>query len=177
MRHKDFIEIHDYSADEVRELFETARDMKRQPQNFRRALEGPSPRPSSGRPDVPARGYNAGADESFNLITHVVPKLHDPARHGAYAQRVARQAERMRRFLLQLGLGLTPQRLRVQGKSLDRSRIRALVTRGEPMPATAPGPWVLTTSCSFPTAKAMAAFQSLLVPWTKGTFSRLAALR
>jgi ornithine carbamoyltransferase len=40
MRHKDFIEIHDYSADEVRELFEIARDMKRQPQNFRRALEG-----------------------------------------------------------------------------------------------------------------------------------------
>ena len=40
MRHKDFIEIHDYSADEVREIFEIARDMKRQPQNFRRALEG-----------------------------------------------------------------------------------------------------------------------------------------
>ena len=40
MRHKDFIEIHDYSADEVRELFETARDMKAHPDKHRRALEG-----------------------------------------------------------------------------------------------------------------------------------------
>jgi len=40
MRHKDFIEIHDYSADEVRELFEIARDMKADPDKYRRALEG-----------------------------------------------------------------------------------------------------------------------------------------
>ena len=40
MRHKDFIEIHDYSADEVRELFEIARDMKADPDKHRRALEG-----------------------------------------------------------------------------------------------------------------------------------------
>ncbi len=40
MRHKDFIEIHDYSAAEVHQLFELARDLKRQPQNFRTALAG-----------------------------------------------------------------------------------------------------------------------------------------
>jgi ornithine carbamoyltransferase len=40
MRHKDFIEIHDYSTAEVQELFELARDLKRQPQNFRNALAG-----------------------------------------------------------------------------------------------------------------------------------------
>jgi ornithine carbamoyltransferase len=40
MRHKDFIEIHDYSADEVREIFEIARDMKSDPKKYRRALEG-----------------------------------------------------------------------------------------------------------------------------------------
>src|SRR5437870_8713155 len=40
MRHKDFIEIHDYSADEVRELFEVARDMKADPGKYRSALEG-----------------------------------------------------------------------------------------------------------------------------------------
>ena len=40
MRHKDFIEIHDYSADEVREIFEIARDMKADPKKYRRALEG-----------------------------------------------------------------------------------------------------------------------------------------
>jgi len=40
MRHKDFIEIHDYSADEVREIFEIARDMKSNPKKYRGALEG-----------------------------------------------------------------------------------------------------------------------------------------
>jgi ornithine carbamoyltransferase len=40
MRHKDFIEIHDYSADEVREIFEIARDMKSDPKKYRGALEG-----------------------------------------------------------------------------------------------------------------------------------------
>src|SRR6476619_6415462 len=40
MRHKDFIEIHDYSADEVRAIFELARDMKADPKKFRQALEG-----------------------------------------------------------------------------------------------------------------------------------------
>ena len=40
MRHKDFIEIHDYSADEVRELFELARDMKAKPKKFNDALAG-----------------------------------------------------------------------------------------------------------------------------------------
>jgi ornithine carbamoyltransferase len=40
MDHKDFIEIHDYSADDVREIFELARDMKQKPKKFGDALEG-----------------------------------------------------------------------------------------------------------------------------------------
>jgi ornithine carbamoyltransferase len=40
MRHKDFIEIHDYSAAEVMEIFETARDMKADPDKYRDALAG-----------------------------------------------------------------------------------------------------------------------------------------
>jgi ornithine carbamoyltransferase len=40
MKHKDFIEIHDYSADEVREIFEIARDMKANPEKYRDALKG-----------------------------------------------------------------------------------------------------------------------------------------
>src|SRR5437667_4885765 len=40
MRHKDFIEIHDYTADEVREIFELARDIKAKPKRFRDALKG-----------------------------------------------------------------------------------------------------------------------------------------
>ncbi len=40
MRHKDFIEIHDYTAAEVMEIFELARDIKKNPKKYRDALEG-----------------------------------------------------------------------------------------------------------------------------------------
>ena len=40
MRHKDFIEIHDYTAREVMAIFKLARLVKAKPRKFRRALEG-----------------------------------------------------------------------------------------------------------------------------------------
>ncbi|MDP9193181.1 MAG: ornithine carbamoyltransferase [Acidobacteriota bacterium] len=40
MRKKDFIEIHDYTADEVLEIFELARDMKAAPKKFGDTLRG-----------------------------------------------------------------------------------------------------------------------------------------
>ncbi|HEX8254707.1 MAG TPA: ornithine carbamoyltransferase [Thermoanaerobaculia bacterium] len=40
MRHKDFIEIHDYTADEVMELFHLAAELKAKPKKFNTALEG-----------------------------------------------------------------------------------------------------------------------------------------
>src|SRR5207253_9346189 len=40
MRLKDFIEIHDYTAAEVMEIFELARDIKAKPKKYRDALKG-----------------------------------------------------------------------------------------------------------------------------------------
>ena len=40
MRHKDFIEIHDYTAAEVMQIFELARDIKTNPKKYRDTLEG-----------------------------------------------------------------------------------------------------------------------------------------
>jgi ornithine carbamoyltransferase len=40
VRHKDLISIHDYSADEVAEIFSVAADMKKQPEKYARSLEG-----------------------------------------------------------------------------------------------------------------------------------------
>ena len=40
MNHKDFIEIHDYTAGEVMQIFELARDIKARPKKFAGALEG-----------------------------------------------------------------------------------------------------------------------------------------
>src|SRR6478672_2978007 len=40
MRLKDFIEIHDWTAAEVMEIFELAKEIKAKPKKFRDALEG-----------------------------------------------------------------------------------------------------------------------------------------
>jgi len=40
MQHKDFIEIHDYNADDVRQIFELARNIKQNPKSYRDALAG-----------------------------------------------------------------------------------------------------------------------------------------
>jgi ornithine carbamoyltransferase len=40
MRHKDFIEIHDYSAEEVQQIFDIAKDMKADPARYAKSLEG-----------------------------------------------------------------------------------------------------------------------------------------
>jgi ornithine carbamoyltransferase len=40
LAHKDFIEIHDYTAAEVQEIFELARDMKKDKEKYRTALAG-----------------------------------------------------------------------------------------------------------------------------------------
>ena len=40
MGHKDFIEVHDYTAEEVLEIFRLAADMKANPKKYRTALEG-----------------------------------------------------------------------------------------------------------------------------------------
>jgi ornithine carbamoyltransferase len=40
VRHKDLISIHDYSAEEVRQIFETAADMKKNPARYADSLRG-----------------------------------------------------------------------------------------------------------------------------------------
>jgi hypothetical protein len=99
-----------------------------------RVLE-PRKGPRVEDPSRKARGglwINVNPDEQFDTIPTVQPVPFDPAEHAAYAQKVARHAEQMRRYLCELGLALKEERLRVRGKSFDRTRIRALVTRGDP---------------------------------------------
>jgi hypothetical protein len=86
-------------------------------------------RDSEGRP---GRTINVGGDEHFNLITEIRHQLHDPLRHRAYVEKVARPAAHMRRYLHELGLGLEPQRFRMRGKNLDKTRLRAALLRQDP---------------------------------------------
>ena len=40
MKHKDFIEVTDYTAAEIHDIFELARDIKANPKKYRDALAG-----------------------------------------------------------------------------------------------------------------------------------------
>jgi hypothetical protein len=99
---------------------------------IRRTMEGGSSSPKRAGDRSLGRSLNLGESESFEPLTNIVPKIHDPARHAVYAQQVARPAGQMRRYLHELGLGLVPQRFRLRGKSFDRTRTRAVVLRGDP---------------------------------------------
>lgn len=78
------------------------------------------------------RGLNLGPDEHFDLINKVQPMPHDPAQHASYAQQVNRPAQLLRSFLKKLGIGFQQQRLRLTGKSFDKTRARAVVLKGDP---------------------------------------------
>jgi hypothetical protein len=75
---------------------------------------------------------NVNPDEDFDRITHVQRVSGDPKAHREASLAVARHAHRLRAFLDDLGLRWTPQRGRIQGRSIDRTRLRALVTRNDP---------------------------------------------
>jgi hypothetical protein len=90
------------------------------------------PRPERrGRPSGKL-WINVAENERFEVIPTVKPIDFDPVRHAVYARQVARPARQMRRYLAELGLTLLPQRMRLRGKSLDRTRLRAVVTRRDP---------------------------------------------
>jgi Mg-chelatase subunit ChlD len=96
------------------------------------ALQGKDGKARSGDRTKGGRGLNLGPDEHFDLIDKVQPMAHDPAQHAAYAQQVRRPAELLRHFLKKLGIGFEQQRLRLSGKSFDRTRARAVVLKGDP---------------------------------------------
>ena len=75
---------------------------------------------------------NVNPNEDFDRITHVERVTGDPVAHRTTANEVARHAHRLRAFLDDLGLRWQPQHARIQGRALDRSRLRGLVTRGDP---------------------------------------------
>jgi hypothetical protein len=78
------------------------------------------------------RVINLSPDESFDPIQTVIRLDCKPERHAAYARRLGRNAHRMREYFERLGLTHIPQRMRTSGRQLDRTRIPAVVLRGDP---------------------------------------------
>jgi len=78
------------------------------------------------------RVINMLPDEDFETITDVIPMPYDPTERARYAEEVARNAKRMRRYLQELGLAHEAVGKRSTGRRLDRSQLQNLVLRGEP---------------------------------------------
>ncbi len=95
---------------------------------------GPPGESGSGRSERGPRrlAINVGADTEFDVITEVVHVPPSPDAHREVARRVSRHARRLRAYLERLGLALEPQRMRLAGRRLDTTRIRPLVTHGDP---------------------------------------------
>ncbi len=82
--------------------------------------------------DTGGRWINVSAEEDFETITTIIPKTFDRNEHARYAQEVNRPARQLKQYLKDLGLAMVPQRMRIQGRILDRSRIPAVVLRNDP---------------------------------------------
>ena len=84
-------------------------------------------------PGSGGRGLNLGAHETFKEINKVVPVAHNPTEHAKYARQVVRPRSSYEAlFSSILGFGLRTESRRLQGKSLDRTRLRRLVLTGDP---------------------------------------------
>ena len=75
---------------------------------------------------------NVNPDTQFNRITHIERVRGDAELHRKLATDVQRHSTRLRAYLDDLGLRWLPMRARTQGRALDRTRLRALVTRNDP---------------------------------------------
>jgi hypothetical protein len=93
------------------------------PRRSKRAPQGDGP---------PRLQLNVNPDLRFDRITRIVRVRGDVEVHRKLAADVQRHSSRLRAFLDELGLRWLPQRARTQGRALDKTRLTALVTRGDP---------------------------------------------
>jgi len=104
-------------------------DLQREVRRILDPREGRAAGPSSGRPELT---INVNPSDKFDRITAVERIRGNPDAHRVLATSVNRHAIRLRAMLDDLGLRWLPAKARTQGRALDRSRLRALVTRGDP---------------------------------------------
>ncbi len=78
------------------------------------------------------RGINLGEDTDFAELVERVVVPFDPRLYAEHERVVAPLARRMRRFFVRMGIGYTREGGRVQGRSVDRGRIRAALLRSDP---------------------------------------------
>ncbi len=94
----------------------------------------PRQRKSDGKREQgpPHLAINVNEAERFDPIRRIERVRGDDEAHRHLAHGVARHASRLRVYLDELGLRWLPVRARLAGRALDRTRLRALVTRNDP---------------------------------------------
>ena len=108
----------------------TQEDVDREVQ---RVLDPKSDGRDPGRAATPGRPWiNIAPKADFDRIGRIETLPFDGAEHARLASRVRRPAAIMRRFLEDLGMRLVPQRMRLSGIRIDKTRLKPLVLRGDP---------------------------------------------
>ncbi|HKE15969.1 MAG TPA: vWA domain-containing protein [Kofleriaceae bacterium] len=98
-----------------------------------RILDPEAVQRSDAPPDAGGKlRLNVSEETRFDPITRVERVRGDELAHRRIAAQVARHAARLRALLDDLGMRWEPTRARIQGRMLDRTRLRHLVTRGDP---------------------------------------------
>ncbi|MFN0252633.1 MAG: hypothetical protein ACKV2T_37500 [Kofleriaceae bacterium] len=82
--------------------------------------------------DMDRLQINVNPDEEFDRITNVRKVKGSPDEHRKLVTEVNRHSVRLRAHLDDLGLRWLPIKARTKGHALDRSRLRSLITHGDP---------------------------------------------
>ena len=82
--------------------------------------------------DIDRLQINVNPDEDFDRITNVRKVKGSPDEHRKLVAEVNRHSVRLRAHLDDLGLRWLPVKARTKGHALDRSRLRSLITHGDP---------------------------------------------
>ncbi len=102
-------------------------------QEVERILRPPSASATGAKPGRPgALQINVGSDAGFAEIHKVERVKPDRDHHRRLAVEVRRYAFRLRTYFEEIGLALVPRRARLRGRSFDRTRLKAVVTRRDP---------------------------------------------
>lgn len=108
----------------------------------RRQPESAAKRAGSDGP--PRLAINVSGEVDFERITRVERLSPRPDEHRRVAAEVKRHANHLAQFFASMGAALVPKRGRMRGRSFDRGRLTAVVTRQDPRMLIAREPQITT---------------------------------
>jgi len=82
--------------------------------------------------DTISQMFNLGSETSFVKINQIKAVQYDREAQQAYIDKIKRYARHLQKDLQHLGISHITQRMRISGNRIDNTRLRSLVTHGDP---------------------------------------------